>query len=251
MREIKLNSECNYVHLLSGGLDSAYSLVKLAKLLSEEKLTFVIHPIFFDYGQSVAHFEWRQVGELVKYIRNFLNHNPVIDDPVKISLKSDLFQWCESDSFRGAKGRKTPEIENRNMVLFSVLASYLIACANHQGITSTKFEISSGFKEGELKDCNKVFFEQIAKLLHTYKGNLTFNIGILHYMNRGEVSEQIKSLLGISYDEFEKFLELTTSCYSPNDDGKPCGVCSKCVHLREKERAEKEINNKIEKRFST
>jgi len=150
MIEINLNKKQNYIQLLSGGLDSAYSILKIAKKLQKDNGSLVIHPIFFDYGHYVADTEWERVIKIIKYIRDFLKDKSLIDDPIKISLKSDLFQWCRNDAFRGKKGCKNPEIENRNMVLFSVLASYLIACAEHQKINSTEFKITSGFKEKEL-----------------------------------------------------------------------------------------------------
>jgi 7-cyano-7-deazaguanine synthase in queuosine biosynthesis len=45
--------------------------------------------------------------------------------------------------------------------------------------------------------------------------------------------------------------EFIISCYSPTDDGKTCGVCSKCIRLREENRMVKEIDYKINKRFFT
>lgn len=132
MREIKLNKTCNYVHLISGGLDSAYSLLAIAREKKEKEPSVVIHPIFFDYGQRVAEIEWASVAKIVGYIRSFLNEQSIVDDPVKISLESELFLWSESDAFKGVEGNPDPEIENRNLVLFSVLTSYLMACAKVQ-----------------------------------------------------------------------------------------------------------------------
>jgi 7-cyano-7-deazaguanine synthase in queuosine biosynthesis len=98
MREIKLNETCNYIHLISGGLDSGYSLLRIAKEKKEKEPSVVIHPIFFDYGHFAAKTEWARVVEIVRYIRNFLDEQSIIDDPLRISLKSELFQWSESDA---------------------------------------------------------------------------------------------------------------------------------------------------------
>jgi len=237
MREIDLNTKCNYIHLLSGGLDSAYSLLKIARKLKKDKESLIIHPIFFDYGHFSATTEWERTVKIVEYIRGFLSDKKLLDDPVKISLKSDLFQWCESDAFKG-KGDGTCEIENRNIILFSVLASYLIACARHQKIDSAEFKITSGFKEKELPDCNNNFFKRITELLGTYtKNKFKFDFDILEGMGRQTVINKTKKLLRWKKIELRKFLQLTISCYSPIN-GKPCNLCCKC-RLLKKEKMKK------------
>lgn len=225
-----MNETCNYLHLISGGLDSGYSLLKTAKEKKEKEPSVVIHPIFFDYGQFASETEWSSVVKIVEYIRDFLNEQSLIDDPVKISLKSELFQWSESDAFKGIEGNPNPEIGNRNLVLFSVLTSYLMACPNHQKIPKTGFSISSGFKEKELLDCSRDFFDKFTELLSMYKPEMKFYFGILENWNRQRVINETKVLLGSSEIELEKFLHLTISCYSPIN-GKPCGKCSKCKSL--------------------
>lgn len=233
MREIILNEECNYIHLLSGGLDSAYSLLKIAKESKRlnGQVNVIIHPIFFDYGHFAAEVEWNRVQKIVNYVRDFLQDKDAIDDPIRISLRSDLFTWSNSCAFKGEKGDNEPEIENRNMVLFSVLSSYLIACANHQKIKSTKFKITSGFKEGELPDCNKKFFDKFSELLRLYKKDLIFDFEILESMEYQQVISKMKRLLRGNEDEVRKFRTLTTSCYSPTANGDACGKCYKCKSL--------------------
>lgn len=236
MREIKLNEEINHIHLLSGGLDSSYSLLKIARDLKGTE-SLIIHPVFFDYGHYAANAEWERVIKIVEYIRDFLKDESLIDDPIKISLKSDLFQWCRTDSFGGKEGcEKEAEIENRNMVLFSVLASYLIACAKHQNIESTKLKITSGFKEEELPDSNDAFFTKFSELLSLYKKGLIFCFDILDSIGRQEIIKKTKRLLRGNEEELKKFLQLTISCYSPTEEGQPCGECSKCIFLMKDEK---------------
>jgi 7-cyano-7-deazaguanine synthase in queuosine biosynthesis len=231
MREIELNETCNYVHLMSGGLDSAFSLLKIAKEKKEKEPSAVIHPIFFDYGQFAAEAEWSSVTKIVEYVRSFLNKQSMVDNPIRISLESELFQWSESDAFRGIEGKRHPEIENRNLVLFSVLASYLMACANHQNIPHAKFSISSGFKEEEIADCNRDFFGKYSELLSMYKPDMEFHFEILENWSRQKVIKEIKVLLDASETKLKEFRQRTISCYSPSSDGKPCGKCSKCIFL--------------------
>ena len=230
-REITLNDRTNYVHLLSGGLDSAYSIFETVKRLKKVGESFVVHPIFFDYGHYASDCEWEKVIGIVEFIRAFLNDKSVIDDPVKISLKSDLFQWCKSQAFKGISGEEKPEIQNRNMILFSVLASYLIACAENQNIRKTKFQVTSGFKEKELPDSKSTFFNKFTELLSIYRPEFTFHFHILNSMERQTVIRKTKDLLSGNEIELKKLLALTISCYSPTKDCHRCGLCYKCKNL--------------------
>jgi len=232
MREIKLSKKCNYVHLISGGIDSAYSLLRIAKEKKKIEPSAVIHPIFFDYGQFAAEIEWARVAKIVEYIRTFLSDQSIVDDPLKILLESELFQWSQSVAFRGIRGTPDAEIENRNLVLFSVLTSYLMASANHQKIPEAEFSISSGFKEKEIADCRGDFFEGYSKLLSMYKPKLRFHFSILKDWDHLKIIRETKALLRGSETELKKFRQLTTSCYSPNINGKPCGKCIKCESLK-------------------
>ena len=164
----------------------------------------------------------------------------MLDDPLKISIRSELFSWSLSDAIKGEEGEKSPEIENRNLVLFSILASYLIACANHQRIIDEKddgvkatFLITSGFKEKELPDCNQAFFEKFAELLSDYKRALKFSFSILNIADRKDLFKDLQRIFIGNGINTSKFHALTTSCYHPNADGTPCGRCSKCEIIRE------------------
>jgi 7-cyano-7-deazaguanine synthase in queuosine biosynthesis len=233
MKEISLYKEKNYIHLLSGGLDSAYSLLKVAKKMKRGTESHTIYPVFFDYGHYSAETERKRLIKIVEYIRKFLKDESVIADPVEISLNSELFKWCRTDSFCGNDGiEKEAEIENRNMVLFSILASYLFACAKHQSISKSKFIISSGFREKELPDCNEAFFVKISELLNMYKTEYEFAFEILKISSRQSIINKTKKLLKGSERELNRFMRLTISCYSPIDD-EPCGICSKCKAIRD------------------
>lgn len=230
IEDIPLNEKSNHIHLISGGLDSAYSLLSKAKEFKKQNVSIVIYPIFFDYGHFSAEVEWAKVSGVIEFIRDFIKDTSMISNPIKIMLKSDLFSWCKNDSFMGKSEHLNPEIENRNMVLFSILASFLIACAEHQGIKSTEFIITSGFKEKEMLDSNRVFFDKISELLKKQNKGLTFYFDILSYMEREEVIKKSKRLLRGNEIDLKKFLKLTISCYHPID-GIRCGECSKCKSI--------------------
>lgn len=233
MNEVLVDKEHNYVHLISGGLDSTYSLLKLAKdVKKEKKPKYPIHPIFFDYGQFAANTEWKSVLSVVKYISSHLDMSNTIANPVQISLRSDLFKWCKNVAFTGEEvGDKTCEIQNRNMILISVLASYLFACAENQKVNHTSFEVHSGFKNGEMPDCNRGFFDSLAGILLTYRKKYKIKFEIMDNTDRQGIINRTKKLLRGSEEELKRVLRMTISCYSPIN-GKPCGSCWKCNKLK-------------------
>lgn len=244
--EVTITQKGNFIHLLSGGLDSSFSLLELAEEFAANKSHNLIFPIFFDYGHQAARIEWKRVKSVVQLIQKKYGKT-VVAKPIKISLKSDLFQWTKSNAFKGNSGNRNAEIENRNMVLFSVLASYLLTCANNQQVTTTSFTITSGFRDGELFDCNQRFFTAFEDLLKLYKPCFTFSFKFL-----SETRHQIIEAIGRKYNEQESedFLRLTTSCYDPGKNGEPCGICHKCVSIREEAENQTVTENKIAQRFN-
>lgn len=220
----------NYVHLFSGGLDSAYGLLMLANEQVKNNREGEIYPIFMDYGQNAAPTEWAQVLELTKFISEKVKGSN-IHEPIKINLSSDLFQWCHNVAFTGIEvGDEHPEIQNRNMVLLSILFSYLLACAQNQGITKADFKISSGFKEGEMGDCSAEFFKSLANVFRLYHSEYVMYMDPLPDLTRGQVHNKIKKLFRGSQTQLELFSSMTTSCYSPVN-GKACNKCWKCRRI--------------------
>ncbi|HUW45294.1 MAG TPA: 7-cyano-7-deazaguanine synthase [Dehalococcoidia bacterium] len=232
MEEINVIEGLNFIHLFSGGLDSAYSLLKLAKDHTNKKKSRGIHPIFMDYGQYAASTEWNQVQQLTMFISNIVEDS-FIHIPIRINLDSDLFKWCHNVAFTGKEvGDANPEIQNRNMVLLSILFSFLLGCAQNQGVTRADFEISSGFKDGEMGDCSATFFDALTDIFRSYHGEHNMKIILLPPLSRKQVYARIKTLLGGSQNQLELFSSMTTSCYSPVN-GKACGSCWKCRRIAE------------------
>ncbi len=239
LKEIKPKKGVNRIHMFSGGLDSSYSLLKEACSIKKAMTKETIFPMFIDYGQFAAPVEWEATKAVVAYIRGFAGDSKLIDDPVRISLASDLFMWCHNVAFTGTEvGDEEPDIQNRNMVMLSVLCSYLIACAENGGVKTAEFKITSGFKEKEMKDCSESFFNGISQLLKSYKPNMIFTFSVMKDRNRSAIKREIKELLHGSEVELKKFCNITTSCYSPKN-GKACGNCNKCKAI-ESEKASKQ-----------
>jgi 7-cyano-7-deazaguanine synthase in queuosine biosynthesis len=235
MKEIKINKELNYIHLISGGLDSTYSLMALTKAIMEEKKPrSIVAPVFFNYGQYAAKDEYECALTVVNKVAEEFDAISIVEKPIKISLRSGLFHWCNNVAFTGKEiGDTTCEIQNRNMVLVSVLASYLFACAENQKINKTHFEIHSGFKNGEMRDCNSAFFNKMSELLSIYNPNYKMTLHLLPNLKRQQVINKMKRLLKGDENKLKQFKGITISCYSPKN-GKACGLCWKCQQLKSK-----------------
>jgi len=232
MEEVRITEGLNYVHLFSGGLDSTYGLLKLAKEIDKGKKKGTIQPIFMDYGHFAATTEWNRAQKLAHFIRTKLGNAAIINTPIRISLRSELFTWCHNVAFTGKEvGDETCEIQNRNMVLFSILFSYLMACAQNQGVKQAVFEIYSGFKDGEMNDCSSSFLNGLCDLFSCYQKQYIMKIYPLPSANRHQTHEKIKKLLNGSQADLDKLLALTTSCYSPRNGGQPCRKCWKCKQV--------------------
>jgi 7-cyano-7-deazaguanine synthase in queuosine biosynthesis len=185
MEEIRIVESPNYVHLFSGGLDSTYGLLKLTNDIEKGiKRKGSIHPVFIDYGHFAASVEWTQAQKIVEFIGTRVQAPSVVCTPIRIDLKSDLFTWCHNVAFTGKEfGETTCEIQNRNMVLLSTLFSYLLACAQNQGIEKASFEIYGGFKEGEMEDCKQKFFNALTDVFAIYQKRFPMKVVLLQPFN--------------------------------------------------------------------
>lgn len=177
--------------------------------------------------------EWNSVLRLIKFIRSKLSYASILRSPVSIGLRSDLFTWCHNVAFTGKEvGDETCEIQNRNMVLLSILFSYLMACAQNQKIGHANFEIHGGFKDGEMADCNTTFFNGLTNIFGSYHDEYDMKIVLLPNSSRRQTYSKVKKLLGGSQHQLELVLSMITSCYAPIN-GKACLSCWKCKKIAE------------------
>ena len=234
MEEMKVIRGNNCIHLFSGGLDSTYCLFKLCKELEERSEASNVQPIFVDYGQFASIAEWSSVRRVIEFIRSELLNHFVLKDPIILNFRSDLFIWTKSVAFTGIETRdSTPEIENRNMVLLSILYSYAIACARNQGVPEAEFDVYSGFKDGEIGDCNTLFLNALSELMKQYHQEYTMKFNLLPAnLTRGKTYDKLRQLVKGSQPKLKTLLDLTISCYSPIN-GKACHNCWKCRKIAE------------------
>lgn len=227
MEELQVAEGENHVHLFSGGLDSTYALMKYL----HDSPQYSITPLFIDYGQYAATAEWKSVVSIVRFLKDHLDNGNLLQTPIRMCLRSDLFSWCDSVAFTGMIDRnENPQIENRNIVLVGALSSYLKACARKQDQSKPEFIIHSGFKDGEMPDCTAEYLKSLEKLVSDVEG-CRFRI---EYCQKSAkpvdfhgTCERIKKILKGNQRNLEELLRMGSSCYSPHN-GRPCRKCMKC-----------------------
>jgi 7-cyano-7-deazaguanine synthase len=215
--------------LVSGGLDSA---VTLAIAIREDNYKPEnIHALSFYYGQRHA-VELRSAQKITEHMR-VGSHN-ILEIPVlgtfggsaltdaRVPLRDAI---TEGDSYP-VNDIPTSYVPGRNMIFLSLAAAYaetLDAEAIYYGANALDY---SGYT-----DCRPAFvyaFNQMLKtaLKRTAADNkrLIVVAPIIGITKAKIIQKGIE--LGVP-------LSLTHSCYSPSEDGKPCGRCDSCV-IREK-----------------
>ena len=226
-----LSENKNYFFLYSGGLDSSYGLLKL---LIGGEVTSPLNLLFFDYGQAAAKYEWKAVQKVYVFLKKNFDSQGILQRPLRFDLRSELFSWTESVSFTGSnhKPRNTnfseTEIENRNMVLFAVLYSYILSLVNRQNIGQCDVVIYTGLRDNELPDASRSFFFHLNEAMAKYHKQYQFSVNYLITETPNQILEDLKTnSLGLSRAQTLEFCESVSSCYRPVD-GKPCYKCPKC-----------------------
>jgi 7-cyano-7-deazaguanine synthase in queuosine biosynthesis len=121
------------------------------------------------------------------------------------------------------------------MVLLSILLSYLLACAQNQGIERASFEIYGGFKEGEMGDCSHEFFSALTDAFAIYQKGYPMKVVLLPPSSRAQVFAKLRRLLHGSQSDLKVVLSMITSCYA-SIDGTQCEKCYKCRKIAEEKR---------------
>jgi len=122
--------------LLSGGIDSTLATLKAIQAGSNKSVSSIV-PVFIDYGQKSRKQEWNAVLKVSERLRKEANAKEIrFDPPAKIRLAAysrngfGIFKWSESMLIKGDKSG-VAEVENRNMVLVSIAASYAKSLTPH------------------------------------------------------------------------------------------------------------------------
>ena|GEM_PF-6391293 len=226
-----LSSDKNYFFLYSGGFDSSYGLLKL---LIDGEMTSPLNIVFFDYGQAAATYEWEAVQKVYAFLKKSFDSSRTLQKPIRFDLRSDLFSWTDSVSFTGSN--HTPknanfsetEIENRNMVLFSVLYSYILSLINRQNIDRCEIVIFTGLRDKELPDASSSFFFHLSEAMEEYHKEYQISVEYIIDKTPAEILYELKNnVLGLNGAQVLEFCKSVSSCYRPQN-GEPCYNCPKC-----------------------
>ena len=236
--------------LLSGGLDSAYALLRLCK---NEKKQNAVTPLFFDYGQKNNQFEEKAASLIIEYLIS--NTKKIINSLKIIRCRAytnfcynadSLFPWSLSEPMNGDKKNSHNflhlEIENRNMVLYSIFVSYVMSELRKNNIYEAEIDVHTGFRNNEMPDSTDEYFNTLNCALFQYHPKFKFKLNFIDDISQIYIYESLQILLG-SEQRAKDFFELTISCYTPKSDGSPCNMCTKCGLLNEIHKKQKKLKD--------
>ena len=217
-----LNSEPKKqaVVLLSGGLDSA----TVAAIAAREG--FQINALSFSYGQRHS-FELEAARRVAKSLG--VTDHRIAGIDLRVFGGSAL-----TDDIAVPKGRRGEEMEQGIPVTYvparnTIFLSFALAWAEVLGSSDIFIGVNALDYSG-YPDCRPEFiraYEQMANLA-TKAGvegrqRLTIHAPLMHLTKAQIIHKGME--LGVDYS-------LTSSCYDPGPDGKPCGQCDSCFLRR-------------------
>jgi 7-cyano-7-deazaguanine synthase len=208
------------VVLLSGGLDSA----TVAAIARSEG--FLVHALSFDYGQRHS-FELEAARRVAASVGVAQHRVATID--LRVFGGSAL-----TDDIDVPKGRDSAEMEHGIPVTYvparnTIFLSFALAWAEVLGASDVFIGVNALDYSG-YPDCRPEFiraFETMANLA-TKAGVEGRQKLVIHaplmQMTKAQIIRRGMAL-GVDYS-------LTSSCYDPAPDGKPCGRCDSCFLRR-------------------
>lgn len=202
--------------LLSGGLDST-TCAAIAK-----KDGYALHGLTINYGQK--HNYELKAAKLVAQNFKFNSHAVIDIDLASFGGSSLVSKEIEVPKNRNLENKDdipSTYVPARNTVFLS------IALAKAETINA--FDIFTGVNAIDYSgypDCRPEFILQFEKMMNVATKDAAQNIGEykihtpLIKLTKAEIIKKGQQL-GIDY-------QITSSCYSPNKYGQPCGQCDAC-----------------------
>lgn len=208
------------VVLLSGGLDSA----TVAAIAANEG--FRVHALSFSYGQRHS-FELKAARRVAESLRVAEHRIAVIDLRVfgGSALTADIDVPKGRDPEEMEHGIPVTYVPARNTIFLSFALAWAEVLESSDIFIGVNALDYSGYP-----DCRPEFiraFEQMANLA-TKAGvegrqKLTIHAPLMHLTKAQIIHRGME--LGVDYS-------MTSSCYDPAPDGKPCGRCDSCLLRR-------------------
>jgi len=211
--------------LFSGGFDSTLAILKVISGKDPVKVT----PIFFDYGQKSRREEAKAVTRLTPALRERIRHSRTSIEGCRMfrieNLKSGLFSWSQSAILEGRPRHEDTDVENRNMIFISCVASIIMADWKRSQ-TDNLTEIITGFTNGWY-DTNLSFIRDLNKLFRDAGKPIRVIAPLIPRGQKdGVTPEQLIEIVR-SLDAYSLLKEMSWSCYYPQN-GKPCYSCDPC-----------------------
>ena len=214
--------------LFSGGLDSTLAILKIISGNDAVKVT----PVFFDYGQRALKEEAKAVSQLIPAMRKFSKHkDTVIADCKTFEIKKNknvsegLFSWSQSPILEGRPIDGDVDVENRNMILISCVASVIMSEWKSSQIKAP-VELIVGFLN-EHYDTSVNFVRVLNGLFEAMRHPIKVVAPLIPEGQKDHVS--LNNLVDIarSLNALSLLKNMTWSCYYPQN-GNPCGSCHPC-----------------------
>ncbi len=211
----------HYYALFSGGLDST-----LATLLTmSQQQAIRLTPLFFRYGQKSEAEEAKAVFRLIPLLRGHLpNSSSILDDCRQFDI-GGLFAWSDSPILKHnpTDTGRSPDVENRNMILIGCAASVIMADWKRGDEAPTR--LIGGFKN-EHYDTTKRFADAINRVFTAFERRICLDTPLIAPSQRGGSSPKRLAKLARDLGGL-KLLKDSWSCYYPQS-GEPCKCCRAC-----------------------
>jgi 7-cyano-7-deazaguanine synthase len=213
------------VVLLSGGLDSTTTVaIAIAR-------GFAVHALSFRYGQRHA-VELESAARVAEALG--VTEHVVVDIDLRrfggSALTADIAVPKGRSADAIGEGIPVTYVPARNTVFLSFTLAWAETLGAEDIFIGVNVQDYSGYP-----DCRPAFLEAFERManLATAAGvegrqSLAIHAPLMHLTKAEIISEG--RLLGVDYG-------LTSSCYDPGTDGRPCGLCDSCL-LRAKGFAE-------------
>lgn len=232
----------HYYGLFSGGFDSTLAILKVISSKKPVQVT----PIFFDYGQKSRKEEAKAARRLVPALRKRIKHSKTSIEDCRMlrleNLESGLFSWSQSPILKGRPIREDTDVENRNMILISCVASIIMADLG-KSYANRPVEIITGFTNGYY-DTDLNFIRGLNKLFRAVRKPIKVVAPLIPRGQKGGVTPEQLIQMVDSLDAYSLLKELSWSCYYPQN-GKLCRTCDPC----KKRKAVFEISEKADFSF--
>lgn len=219
----------HYYGLFSGGVDSTLAILKGISSKKPVQVT----PIFFDYGQKSRKEEAKAVRRLVPALRKRIKHSKISIEDCRMlrleNLETGLFSWSDSAILEGRPIHEDTDVENRNMMLISCVASIIMADWKKPQANSP-VEIITGFTNGYY-DTDLNFIRGLNKLFRAVGKPIKVVAPLIPRGQKGGVTPEQLIQMVDSLDAYSLLKELSWSCYYPQN-GEPCGKCEPCRKRR-------------------